>query len=177
MTDTPKEPRPYNVGYGKPPVNRQFKPGTSGNPTGGSRKRRAAVPAVPADLLNQPLAVRDNGVLRQVHPKDLALRQQVKKALEEDDTAVQLHLLDQFQRHGLLDAASPDLGGGVLDLSDSTMPFEMGHILVLMFGPGPWTLAQLAKGRVRYLANRSPKQAQIDDLIGYPALRGKGNTA
>ena len=30
--------RPYEVGYGKPPVHTRFKKGVSGNPRGGSRK-------------------------------------------------------------------------------------------------------------------------------------------
>jgi Family of unknown function (DUF5681) len=31
--------KPYKVGYGRPPTKSQFKPGHSGNPTGGKRKR------------------------------------------------------------------------------------------------------------------------------------------
>jgi Family of unknown function (DUF5681) len=31
--------KPYKVGYGRPPMNSQFKPGQSGNPTGGKLKR------------------------------------------------------------------------------------------------------------------------------------------
>jgi hypothetical protein len=35
-------PRPYEVGYGKPPVHTRFRKGVSGNPRGGSRAQRAA---------------------------------------------------------------------------------------------------------------------------------------
>jgi hypothetical protein len=31
--------KPYKVGYGRPPMKSQFKPGQSGNPTGGKLKR------------------------------------------------------------------------------------------------------------------------------------------
>jgi hypothetical protein len=37
-----KRPRPYEVGYGKPPVHTRFRKGVSGNPRGGSRAQRAA---------------------------------------------------------------------------------------------------------------------------------------
>ena len=36
------KPRPYEVGYGKPPVRTRFRKGVSGNPRGGSRAQRAA---------------------------------------------------------------------------------------------------------------------------------------
>jgi Family of unknown function (DUF5681) len=35
------EPRPYEVGYGKPPAHTRFRKGVSGNPRGGSRVQRA----------------------------------------------------------------------------------------------------------------------------------------
>jgi hypothetical protein len=35
-------PRPYEVGYGKPPVHTRFRKGVSGNPRGGSRAQRDA---------------------------------------------------------------------------------------------------------------------------------------
>ena len=37
-----KRPRPYEVGYGKPPVHTRFRKGVSGNPRGGSRVQRDA---------------------------------------------------------------------------------------------------------------------------------------
>ncbi|HKD25138.1 MAG TPA: DUF5681 domain-containing protein [Xanthobacteraceae bacterium] len=36
------KPRPYEVGYGKPPVHTRFPKGVSGNPRGGSGAQRAA---------------------------------------------------------------------------------------------------------------------------------------
>jgi Family of unknown function (DUF5681) len=36
------KPRPYEVGYGKPPVHTRFRKGMSGNPRGGSRAQRDA---------------------------------------------------------------------------------------------------------------------------------------
>ncbi len=36
---TKAKSKPYKVGYGHPPTKSQFKPGQSGNPTGGKRKR------------------------------------------------------------------------------------------------------------------------------------------
>ena len=42
--------KPYKVGYGRPPMKSQFKPGQSGNPTGGKLKRSP----VAADLKTSP---------------------------------------------------------------------------------------------------------------------------
>lgn len=57
---------PDPVGYGKPPIEHQFKPGQSGNRYGRPRKRRRPDP--PADLmvavmdeLNQPLSIKTGG--------------------------------------------------------------------------------------------------------------------
>jgi hypothetical protein len=44
LTKSPdgNKPSPYEVGYGRPPVNTRFRKGVSGNPRGGSRAQRTA---------------------------------------------------------------------------------------------------------------------------------------
>jgi len=162
----------YEVGYGKPPKGWQFAAGKSGNPAG--RPRKAAAETV--SLLDQLLPVIENGEVCHVHPKELALRQQFKLALENDDTAAQLHLLEQAHRHGVLAGPADQDKGGVLVLNERTMPFAMELILATTVGTGPWTPAQIAAARARYCAQRSATEAQIDDAIGYPALpTGEGD--
>jgi Family of unknown function (DUF5681) len=46
------------VGYGRPPVNRQFKPGQSGNPKGRPKGRKNFV-TIFAEVLSRPIQVRD----------------------------------------------------------------------------------------------------------------------
>lgn len=167
MSENDEPTKAYKVGYCQPPEWRQFMPGQSGNPSG--RRRKLGEDSL-IGLLDGLVAVRENGLVRKVHPKELALRQQVNKALRDDDTAAQLHLLEQFEKHGLLDTGEGDRPGGVLELSDPTMPFEMALIMATTLGLAPWTTAQLRKGRAKYLAERSPLQAKIDAAIGYAAL-------
>lgn len=171
MSDQPDDKPPYKVGYGKPPQNWQFKPGTTGNRAGRPKRK----PPDPAGLLDEPLAVRENGEVRYMHPKELALQQQFKKALEEDDTATQLHLIEKMERHGLLASQMAREHGGVVVLDDRTMPFAMARILAAAAGTGPWSAAQIAKARAQYCAGRSAKQAQIDAAIGYAALQDGEN--
>lgn len=40
-SDDPTSKKPYDVGYGKPPQESRFKPGSSGNPKGRPRKRKS----------------------------------------------------------------------------------------------------------------------------------------
>jgi hypothetical protein len=157
---------PYRTGYRKPPRNRQFKPGQSGNPRGRPRKQREG----PIGLLDRAINVRQGNVVKQADPRQLALQQAVKKALVDDDTKAQLYLLEEFIKHGLLDAATEQPLCGVIELSDPAIPFTMQVMLFERFGPPPWSPAQTAELRAHYLAERTPRAALEDELIGYAAL-------
>jgi len=162
---------PYRTGYRKPPRHRQFKPGQSGNPRGRPRKQRSGVQAGPLD---RTIPVREAGEIKHVEPRELALRQAVKKALVDDDTTAQLYLLEEFINHGLLQEAGDLPQGGVAILSDPTMPFDLQVLLLEHYGFPPWTPAQVEHGLSHYRAQRSPIGARDDEAIGYPVLK-EGN--
>lgn len=158
----------YKTGYRKPPRNRQFKPGQSGNPRGRPRNQRSGVQAGPLD---RTIPVREAGEIKHVDPRELALRQAVKKALVDDDTTAQLYLLEEFINHGLLQEAGDLRQGGVAILSDPTMPFGLQALLLEHYGFPPWTPAQVEHGLSLYRAQRSPIGARDDEAIGYRVLK------
>ena len=51
----------YEVGYGKPPRNRQFQKGQSGNEAGRPKKRKRDPAHDPSSILSEPITVRANG--------------------------------------------------------------------------------------------------------------------
>jgi len=73
----------YLVGYGKPPLNTQFKEGKSGNPAGrqkGSRNMSTLL----AEELNKPVRVVQNGRRRTITKLQALVTQLVNKAVSGD---------------------------------------------------------------------------------------------
>ena len=158
--------QPYQVGYGKPPRNRQFKPGQSGNPRGRPKKKPENIDVL--QILDRPVTVREGERTRQMQPKEVALRRQVNAALAGDKRAL-IHLLDQFRKHGVFDRPVQQRPDAVIALPAS-MPFEMAKHLYHRFGSPPWSDKQIALGRQAYLARRDERQSLIDTATGYEDL-------
>jgi hypothetical protein len=79
----PKGDRPYEVGYGKPPKAKQFKPGQSGNPKGRPKGSRNATPkhlnferlgSLVLEEAYRPIPIRDGSVLMTMPAMQAALR-------------------------------------------------------------------------------------------------------
>lgn len=156
----------YAVGKGRPPRNRQFKPGQSGNP-GGRPRQKGAIDV--RAILDEPMTAIQEGRARTVSPREAVLRKMVRKALKDDDLRAIRYLIAQFDRHGVLEAPPSGIGGGVLLLPNS-MPRTMALDLAENVGPPPWNEKQKAWARARYLANRSDEERHYDEARGYPDL-------
>lgn len=154
-----------DVGYGRPPKRHQFQPGQSGNPGGRPRKkgRNDAL-----SILDEPITVVQDGNAAAMSPNEATMRKMVHKALKEDNLRAILYLIDRFDRYGLLTLSDND-ASGVIHVP-STMPFNMGLLLLSRYGSPPWPKSAIASGRKEYLATRSEKERLMDEAIGYPDL-------
>jgi hypothetical protein len=91
----PEETRDYEVGYGKPPRQTQFKKGQSGNPKGrpGGIKNLSTVLS---EALNEPVIVAENGRHRKITKRQAAFKQLVNEAAKGNWRALKL-LVDILQ--------------------------------------------------------------------------------
>ena len=87
------------VGYRRPPVNRQFKPGQSGNPRG-RPKGSKNFPTMFAEAMSRPVTVRDKkGKIRTLSKQELMVEVMVNKALAGDPKAFAMvvQFADKFE--------------------------------------------------------------------------------
>ena len=82
----------YEVGYGKPPVSTRFQKGTSGNPSG--KSKRVPQPLDPGIILesidNEEIVVIDNGKRKRMTKAEIEFRQSFTKAIRGDLRAARL---------------------------------------------------------------------------------------
>jgi len=81
----------YPVGYGRPPKETRFPAGKSGNPRGRPKGSRT-IGAVLRDILQQKIAVTENGKTRRIAALEVMLRRLVNDAMRSDAKAVKLLL-------------------------------------------------------------------------------------
>ena len=84
-------PSDYAVGYGRPPKRTQFPPGKSGNPNGRAKGSRT-VGAILKDIVEQKIAVTENGKTRRMPALEVMLRRLVNDAIRGDGKAMKLLL-------------------------------------------------------------------------------------
>jgi Family of unknown function (DUF5681) len=87
----------YQVGFGKPPKERQFRKGQSGNPKGRPRGSRNASTLLD-ELLKERVVVSENGRRREMTKLEAILKQLVNRAAQGDHRATQLLLAHQIPR-------------------------------------------------------------------------------
>jgi hypothetical protein len=82
----------YDIGYGKPPISKQFRKGVSGNLSG--RPKRQSDPIDPGHLLeaidNEEVIVMDNGRRKRMSKAEISFRQLMTKAARGDLKAARL---------------------------------------------------------------------------------------
>jgi len=80
--------RSYPVGYGRPPVAHQFKPGQSGNPKGRPNGSLNLATALEKEL-SRRVTIKENGQTRSITKFEAAIKQLVNKAASGDAKAIQ----------------------------------------------------------------------------------------
>ncbi len=88
--------RKYEVGYGRPPKLKQFKPGRSGNPKGRPKASRTLEEAM-RKLLTTKHSIVQNGQQKNVPFRELILLHWCKQAMSGNKAAINF-VLDQIER-------------------------------------------------------------------------------
>jgi len=116
------EPAEYEVGYGKPPKNTQFRKGQSGNPKGRPKGSKNLV-ALIHEALNQPISVREDGRSRKVPASAAIAKRMVHGGLAGNPRAI-----DQLLKiPGVLGT-----GNGTVSIPDSKQePLSAGDRSIL----------------------------------------------
>jgi len=82
----------YEVGWGKPPKETQFKKGVSGNPKGRPKKQPVALADTIAEALNAPLHYFEEGQAKTASRLELTLKRHIHRASKGNVAAAE-HLL------------------------------------------------------------------------------------
>ena len=79
----------YDVGYGKPPKNTQFKRGQSGNPRGRPKRTRNFKTDLQEEL-DAPVTISEGGQTKTISRQQAIIKRTVEKALKGDLRAAQM---------------------------------------------------------------------------------------
>jgi len=88
----------YAVGYKRPPKSTQFKPGVSGNPKGKPKGSRS-VGALLQDIIQQKVAVTENGKTRRLPVMEIMLRRLANEAMRGEQRSIKF-LLSLIEHYG-----------------------------------------------------------------------------
>jgi Family of unknown function (DUF5681) len=97
----------YKVGYGRPPTETRFAPGKSGNPKGRPKGTRSAG-AILRDIIQQKIAVSENGKTRRISVLEITFRRLANDAMRSDPNAIKL-LLSLVDRYADTSESQPQL--------------------------------------------------------------------
>jgi hypothetical protein len=111
------------VGYRRPPRNRQFKPGQSGNPTGRPKGAKNFATAL-AEELDAPITATENGKRKTISKREALAKQLVNKAIAGDAKAIPL-LLNEMR----LRETSLEVGDTLPELAHAEDDIVMAGIL------------------------------------------------
>jgi hypothetical protein len=99
--------KPYNVGYGRPPLETRFQPGQSGNPKGRAKGSKNLSTLI-EDALADMVTIKVDGRSRRVSKLQASFMQQANKAATGDARATKM-MVELLMAANLRDAASVDV--------------------------------------------------------------------
>ncbi len=112
MEDTEKPHGDYEVGYGKPPKEHQFKPGRSGNIAGRPKAKNSGSADI-SEVLNAPVKVTTRGKAQEMGPFEAGFRKIAKRAVEGHLPSI-LKFIRICEEYGVLAPPPAATGGGVI---------------------------------------------------------------
>jgi hypothetical protein len=95
----------YDVGYGKPPKNAQFKPGQTGNP-GGRPKGSRNANTVLRNFVLEEITITENGSKRRLTKLELIVKRLVDRGIDGDLRAIAMLLAMLDGPQGIADPQS-----------------------------------------------------------------------
>lgn len=137
------EQEDYEVGYRKPPRNRRFRKGVSGNPSGRPKKRSDFLSML-LEELNSQLTITVNGKRKRIRKSDVIIKQFANKASNGHLPTLRLLLplyLQALQKKAEDDQRALDKANSLVDLNELTdaelAVFAMGgHKKIIPDGSG-----------------------------------------
>ena len=111
MEETEKPSGDYEVGYGKPPKEHQFRPGWSGNIAGRRKSKKSGSTDI-SELLNEPVKITTGGKVREMGPFEAGFRKIAKRAVEGHLPSI-LKFIKICEEYGVLAPPPAATGGGV----------------------------------------------------------------
>ncbi len=111
------------VGYGRPPIGTQFKPGASGNPNGRPKKSRN-LKTIIRNALTANVVVREGEKTRSVSKLEGIVLRQLESALKGNDKAA-LAALKMAAQAGLLDVGDMETESAPLSVGEQQLVDEL----------------------------------------------------
>lgn len=130
-------PKDYDVGYGKPPQQSQFKKGQSGNPYGRPKRRKKEPPHDPSSILAAPVMVRTPQGTVEMPALEASLRKLVQEALKTTSARKLLKVIDRFDKPGLVRRPNHTKHWSVLNIP-RRFDGKTYRELFQKNGPPPW---------------------------------------
>lgn len=126
----------YDVGYRKPPENRRFKPGSSGNPKGRPKRQPPSAEDLYA-ILDEEISVRQGNRTQKMPSYEVSVRALARKAIRENNLTSALDFLKLCDKHKVVTALATQRTSGVLVIPKNWDRDDWMSMLSILGAP-PW---------------------------------------